>query len=223
LRLVLVRHGESVGNFENRLQGQTDYDLTPRGQQQAKLTGIRLREIGVTAVYTSPLLRASATARMIAATLACNTIDLPAVREYDFGELAGATYAELRQRFAASPIGPDGRPAERVYPGEEGREHFLERVTAAMWQVVEAHPDETVAVVSHGGPIALLCQHVMGLPYKRPMPFAIDNCSLSTIQVRDGAEDQLARPRAMLTGLNDRCHLRPLDEAARAGATPAAR
>ena len=211
MRLVLVRHGESVGNFETRLQGQTDYDLTTKGQQQAKLTALRLREIGVTAVYTSPLLRAAATARTIAATLSCAAIDLPDVREYDFGELAGATYAELRERFAASPTGPDGRPAERVYPGEEGREHFLDRVTSAMWRIVDAHPDETVAVVSHGGPIALLCQHVMGLPYKRPMPFAIDNCSLSTIQVREPAGDQLARPRAVLTVLNDRCHLRPLE------------
>jgi probable phosphoglycerate mutase len=210
VRLVLVRHGESVGNFENRLQGQTDYDLTPKGHMQAKLTALRLKGMGTTAVYTSPLLRASATARTIAATIGCEAVELPGVREYDFGELAGATYAELRQRFAAGAVGPDGRPVERVYPGEEGREHFLERVTASFWQVIERHPGETVAVVSHGGPIALLCQHVLGLPYRRPMPFAIDNCSLSVVTVREGIEESLARPRAVLRTLNDRCHLAPL-------------
>jgi probable phosphoglycerate mutase len=212
VRLILVRHGESVGNSENRLQGHTDYDLTPKGLAQARLTAERLRELGTSCVYTSPLLRAANTARIIATVLECEAIDLPGVREYDFGELAGSTYAELRQRFAAAAVGPDGRPAERVYPGEEGRDVFYKRVTEAMWQVVEDHPGQTVAIVSHGGPIALLCQNVLGLPYRRPMPFAIDNCSLSIINVRDGAGDDLARPRAVLVTLNDRCHLRGLGD-----------
>jgi len=81
-----------------------------------------------------------------------------------------------------------------------------------MWRVVGDHPGQTVAIVSHGGPIALLCQNVLGLPYRRPMPFAIDNCSLSIIDVRDGAADDLARPRAVLVTLNDRCHLRGLQD-----------
>jgi broad specificity phosphatase PhoE len=214
VRLILVRHGESVGNFENRLQGQTDYDLTPKGYAQAKLTAGRLHELGVLAVYTSPLRRASVTARTIGGRLGLQPVELPGVREYDFGDLAGTTYAELRQRFGAPSVGPDGRPADRVYPGEEGREAFLDRVTAAMWQVVESHPGETVAIISHGGPIALLCQNVLGLPYRRPMPFAIDNCSLSIISVRDGHSDGLAQPRAVLLTLNDRCHLQPLESEA---------
>jgi broad specificity phosphatase PhoE len=222
VRLILVRHGESVGNFENRLQGHTDYDLTPKGHAQASLTAERLLELGVAAVYTSPLLRASATARIIGERIGCGPVELPGVREYDFGELAGETYAELRQRFAANPVGPDGRPADRVYPGEEGREAFLRRVTEAMWQVVERHSGETVAIVSHGGPIALLCQNILGLPYKRPMPFAIDNCSLSIVHVRDGASDDLARPRAILAALNDRCHLRGAGDAAPVAPRPAA-
>lgn len=207
MRLILVRHGESVGNFENRLQGQTDYDLTPRGQAQAARTAHRLHELGVSAVYTSPLLRARATAFVIGERLGCDPGELTGVREYDFGELAGATYAELRQRFASNPVGPDGRPAERVYPGEEGREAFHRRVTESMWGIAERHPEASVAVVSHGGPIALFCQAVLGLPYRRPMPFAVDNCSLSIIQVRESEPDSTARPRAILLTLNDRCHL----------------
>ena len=212
MRLILVRHGESVGNFENRLQGHTDYELTPRGEAQAKQTADRLHELGVKSVYTSPLRRAAATAMVIGDRLGCPPVELPGVREYDFGELAGATYQELRQRLAANPVGPDGRPADRVYPGEEGRHTFFERVTGAMWDVAERHPADSVAVVSHGGPIALFCQAVLGLPYRRPMPFAIDNCSLSIVQVHDGGEPAPGRPRAILLTLNDRCHLQGLEE-----------
>jgi broad specificity phosphatase PhoE len=211
MRLILVRHGESVGNFEGRLQGHTDYDLTPKGRVQALKTAARLQGMGVTAVYTSPLLRAANTARAIAGQLGCPPVELPGVREYDFGSLAGATYQELRQRFGGPAVGPDDRPAERVYPGEEGREAFFTRVTAAMWEVAERHPEETVAVVSHGGPIALFCQLVLGLPYRRPMPFAIDNCSLTIIHVHDGGDPPPGRARATLLTLNDCCHLRGVE------------
>ena len=147
------------------------------------------------------------TARTIGERLRLEPKSMPSVAEYHFGEMAGATYAEVRQRFSAT-VGA----AERIYPGEEGREVFRERVTKGMWGVIDAHPEKTVAVVSHGGPIALFCQTVLGLPYRRPMPFAIGNCSLSLIEVpeRGVREPVLAR-------LNDLCHLfapSPDDEAA---------
>ena len=95
-------------------------------------------------------------------------------------------------------------PAERTYPGEEGRAAFYERVTKALWRLAETHPDEAVAVVSHGGPIALFCQSVLGLPYKRPMPFAISNCSLNVIEA---SKTGLDSGEARLLHLNDVCHL----------------
>jgi broad specificity phosphatase PhoE len=206
MRLILVRHGESVGNSENRLQGQEDYELTPLGRKQAALTASRLLAEGVAEVYTSPLLRALATAEEIAARLGRKALLLPGVSEYHFGELAGNTYAEVRQRFAADPASATVRPQERVYPGEEGREVFFMRVTQAIWGIIDRHPGAKIAVVSHGGPIALFCQSVLGLPYQRAMPFAIDNCSLTQIEVED--EPSGTRPRARLVGLNDTCHLR---------------
>ena len=199
MKLILVRHGESVGNFENRLQGQAEYELTELGKRQAVLTGERLAELGVSAVYTSHLLRAQETARTICSRLGLEPELLHDVSEYHFGEMSGATYAEVRERFGTAVSA-----TERVYPGEEGREVFFERVTKAMWRVAAAHPDQTVAVVSHGGPIALFCQSVLGLPYKRPMPFSISNCSLSIIEV--GPEGPEGRHSTLLH-LNDTCHL----------------
>jgi broad specificity phosphatase PhoE len=208
MRLLLVRHAESVGNFEGRLQGHTDYDLTDRGRQQAKLTADRLEALGVVSVYSSPLLRAMATATVIGERIGKPPEELPGVREYDFGEMAGFTYAEIRQRFAAMAL--EARPAERTYPGEEGRDAFFKRVTEAIWGVADRYPGETAAIVAHGGPIALICQNILGLPYRRPMPFAIDNCSITSVTVRDdNASD--GRPRAVLLSLNDTCHLSRLD------------
>jgi broad specificity phosphatase PhoE len=207
MRLVLVRHGESVGNFENRLQGQEDYDLTDKGRLEAASTAERLAAMRTHAVYSSPLLRARHTAVTIAERLGVALTLLPEVSEYDFGRMSGSTYAEVRQHFAGRSSSPPG-PQERIYPGEEGRENFANRVTAALWRVIDAHPRQIVAVVSHGGPIALFCQSVLSLPYQRPMPFSIGNCSLTVIDV----EEQHAAPRdgrkAVLSSLNDVCHLR---------------
>ena len=208
MRLILVRHGESVGNHEGRLQGQGEFDLTDLGRRQALLVGERLAREGTTALYASPLLRAWKTGETIGQALGVQPVELPGVREYDFGEMAGMTYAEVRQRFASS--GTENRPADRVYPGEEGRDVFYKRVTESVWDCVRQHPGETIALVSHGGPIALFCQSALGLPYRRPMPFAIDNCSLNVFQVRDEAGPDGRWPRAVVTALNDTCHLASL-------------
>jgi broad specificity phosphatase PhoE len=198
MKLILVRHGESIGNFENRLQGQADYDLTDLGRKQAMLTAERLHRLGTSAVYSSHLLRAKATGEALAEKLAVPLVVSEEVAEYHFGEMSGITYAEIREKFGAI-----ANPAERVYPGEEGRDAFFARVTGALLGIASAHRKENVAVVSHGGPIALFCQHVLGLPYKRPMPFSIDNCSLSVIEVT-GSDS----PALSLVRLNDTCHLR---------------
>jgi probable phosphoglycerate mutase len=215
MRLILIRHGESVGNLENRLQGHEDYELTPRGERQAELTAQRLLKEGTTAIYSSPLRRALATAEVIGTCTGCKVEPMPGLSEYHFGELSGMTYAELRQRFGTALPLPGERPPERVYPGEEGREAFFDRVTSAFGRIAGQHPGETVAVVSHGGPIALYCQTVLGLPYARPMPFVIQNCALNVISIDDDAisADGTGRANAArLVGLNDICHLEALDD-----------
>jgi broad specificity phosphatase PhoE len=206
MRLILVRHGESIGNSENRLQGQEDYPLTARGEVEATLTAERLAEEGTSAVYTSPLLRAFSTAKEIADRLAVEPRVLADVSEYHFGEMSGMTYAEVRERFAADPAMAALRPQERVYAGEEGRDNFFRRVTDSLWGVIDSHSAATVAVVSHGGPIALFCQTVLGLPYQRPMPFSIGNCSLTVVEVLDDARAPRDE-RAVLACLNDTSHL----------------
>ena len=199
MRLILVRHGESVGNYENRLQGQEDYPLTEQGRRQAVLTGQRLHRLGTSAVYTSHLMRAHETAVAIGERLGVEPAIREDLSEYHFGEMSGLTYAEIRERFGAI-----ANPAERTYPGEEGRDNFFDRVTSTLWGIAAEHPEATVAVVSHGGPIALFCQSVLGLPYRRPMPFSISNCSLSIIDASITSSDSR---RTVLLHLNDTCHL----------------
>lgn len=208
MQLLLLRHGESVGNAERRLQGQGDYPLTDRGRDQSRRLAERLAAFDVAALYSSPIPRAHETADIVADRLALSVVPLPDVREYDFGEVTGLTYQEILQRHPDIVEAYRKGPEYPRLPGEEGRDTFRQRVARALWSLAERHPARTVAVVAHAGPIAVFCLEVLEMPYRRPIPFAFDNGSLSAIEVRDGpAMPGDPRPRAMLMTLNDTCHL----------------
>lgn len=201
MKLFLIRHAESVGNAEGRVQGQSDYPLTERGVLQAQATADHLRTVPLTAVYTSPLTRARRTAEPIAAAQGLHPIVLPSVQEYHFGEGTGLTFAEWRQGFAQRSGTNDPHVvATPTYPGEEGQERFRERICTAVWDLCRRHKDDpAIAIVTHAGPIAVLLLDVLGLPYRRPVPFTIANCAISIVHIRDD--------RTVIETINDTCHL----------------
>ena len=201
MRLLLIRHAESVGNAERRLQGQVDYPLSDTGVAQAALLARRLAASPPDALYASPISRARHTAEVVAEATGLTIRPLPAVAEYDFGQVSGLSWTEIRERHPELADQQRARTtAYPQWPGEEGREVFRSRVCDALWTLEVAHGEETVVVVTHAGPVLVFCLDVLGLPYQRPMPFACDNASITTIQVRDG--------KGVLLTVNDTCHLR---------------
>jgi broad specificity phosphatase PhoE len=166
-RLLLLRHAESEWNAQRRWQGIADPPLSPLGQEQARLAGELLRPAGFTAVVSSGLLRARATAQPIAATLG---IGRPVgietdLREYDLGAWSGLTGAQIEARWP-------GEIAEwregRLFatPGGEQRDLFLARISAAVARVAGDRPGETVLVITHGGLISALYRALTGGPQR---------------------------------------------------------
>jgi len=141
MRLLLIRHAESQGNFERRLQGRREFPLTERGLAQAQALAERLVSLPLSAVYSSPVGRAIQTAEVIAAEACLDVIAEPRLQEYDFGEaVSGLTWREIREQqpdiIEAFRSGRSNFPA---YPGEEGRAAFQDRVRAAIRDVAERH------------------------------------------------------------------------------------
>jgi len=208
IRLYLIRHAQSVGNAESRLQGQRDYPLTPDGERQADALAARLRDAGLAAVYASPLNRTMATAQQIAAACDLPIAQEPRLVEYDFGvAVSGLTWEAIRAEHpdVIEALMRNDSDFPR-YPGEEGRAAFSERVHAAFTEVRNRHwADRAVAVVTHAGPIVVHLMHVLGRKYSRPAPFAIDNASLTTIV----CDEPGSFSGVVVTGINDRCHLDP--------------
>src|SRR5512147_1502328 len=100
--ITFLRHGESTGNVENRLQGLSDFPLSETGRAQARALGERWKAEGVTfdAVVASPLSRARETAEILAAALQIPEFDLdPLWVERDMGERSGMTMEEIHSQF----------------------------------------------------------------------------------------------------------------------------
>jgi broad specificity phosphatase PhoE len=204
MQLLLIRHAESVGNAERRLQGQGDFPLSERGNDQAEHLARRLSSVRhPAALFASPLLRTRQTAEYISAATGLEVETIGDLREYDFGEVSGLTWSEIGELYPDLVQAVRSRtPEYPSYPGEEGRPAFRERVCRAIDTLCTGQDaNATVIVVTHAGPIVVACLNVLGLPYQRPAAFAVDNCSITTIEMHNG--------RSVVVSTNDTCHLLP--------------
>ncbi|MGH2934268.1 MAG: histidine phosphatase family protein [Gaiellaceae bacterium] len=163
--LLLVRHGETDWNAERRWQGHTDVPLNERGREQARALGEEIASAGrVDAIYASDLSRAHDTARIIAARLGVPVVVDRDLREIDVGSREGL-------------MGDIDRP----WDGEPHEAH-AERILRAVHRIAERHPGERVLVVTHGGSLRRICEH---LGIEGVGPFG--NCATWVCAYEDGA------------------------------------
>jgi alpha-ribazole phosphatase/probable phosphoglycerate mutase len=149
--ILLVRHGETDWNVDRRVQGHSDTPLNDTGRAQASALGRELAEEEIDAVYSSDLVRAHETARLVADPRRLAVTAIRDLRERHFGTWEGLTDEEIFTRFPEAREGPFG--------DGETREEMTERVLAALHRIAETHPDSRVLVVSHGGPLRAVLGH----------------------------------------------------------------
>lgn len=153
-RLILIRHGESVLGAEHRYAGHSDTPLTPQGHRQVARLRQRFSRFRVAHIYSSDLERCRETAQLLApgrdVTLSTQ------LRELDFGAWEGRTYEEL-MRQALARYSRWLRDPHSVAPVQgETLAHLASRVRSFAGRLARRHPGQTVALVTHGGPIRIL-------------------------------------------------------------------
>jgi glucosyl-3-phosphoglycerate phosphatase len=152
-RLILVRHGESTWNAEERLQGQLDPPLSDRGREQARALLPVVDAMPDGRVVCSDLSRARETAELLGLRPRFDA----RWREIDVGEWGGRPAAEID---AQSPELTNWRGGTRVGPGGESWDDFAARVSGAVDELVAA--GGSWLVVCHGGCIRVAVAHVTG-------------------------------------------------------------
>jgi broad specificity phosphatase PhoE len=149
-------------------------------------------------LYTSPLRRARETAEIIGDALGMPVVPDERLKEYDFGDITGLTWAQIKQQYPHVVQRWTEALESLEIPGEEGNAPFRARVAAAFGEIVARHAEGPVGVVAHGGTLGAYLNYLIGLS-SRFSPFRFGNGSLSIVEVNP------VRPRVAL--LNDTCHL----------------
>jgi len=201
MQVIMVRHGESHWNVENRYQGQQDSGLTDLGRAQAtRVAAVLAEEVGREGVvWSSDLPRARDTAQAYADLTGATVIEDVRLREISVGSWSGRSLAEIAKEYpdvvAASAAGQDVRRG-----GGETFAEQRERVTACLDDIV-AEDLPTALVFTHGGSIRVAAAHAAGVPSPGHDTMAPpSNCSRTVLQV-SGARNKLVRYNLSLPGL----------------------
>lgn len=187
MRIFLIRHGETLWTATRRYQGTTNVPLTRGGIRQAKAIARALESERPTRLYTSTLRRARDTAARMARSLGLKPLIDSRLNEIDFGEWEGADYRILAQRskkeFRAWREGRLKKP-----PGGESIASLSRRIGEFLKEILDRYPEETLAIVSHGGPIKMFLFKALNGFVRRTAPFPsvwslrIDPGSISLIE-----------------------------------------
>jgi len=162
--LYLVRHGETRWNLEQRFQGHTDIELSEKGEKQAILISRRLKNVPISAVYSSDLSRAYVTAQIIADSHNLSVKQIPELKEMCYGEWEGKMFQEINQEYGERFPRWLSNPTIFQIPNGEAIDKLQLRVVKAITEIVEKHPGEQVVVVTHGIAIKTIISSVLGLP-----------------------------------------------------------
>lgn len=182
--LVLVRHGETVGESSIRYHGSNDVALSPHGMEQMRRVGAALRGETFDRVLTSTMQRSVLAARIIAPYRVADA--LPGFDEIDFGAWEGLTVEEIEARDPAGFVRWRRDPARFTFPDGDSVVGFRERIVAAFAALESELPARTLAVV-HKGVISAILGHVRGEPIDQPRTTTIDLASIHRLERRGAA------------------------------------
>ena len=178
--LYLIRHGATASNLARpyRLQGrQVDPPLDVIGVGQAEATRSALIEVSFAASYSSPLLRATQTARLIAPALQPTRIE--ALTECDVGRWEGLTWDEVRAREPEAYAKHMADSGSFGYPGGESFAEVYARASDALSRVIRQHVGQTILVVSHHVVIRSYLTIQLGKPMSDARKLSVEICAIS--------------------------------------------
>lgn len=208
-RVIIVRHGQSNFNLENRIQGRSDRSiLTEKGQQDAKLVGNALKNYDLAAIYTSPLKRAFATAEIIQSCCkdSVSLKPLDKLREVDLPLWENMVKQDVQKQF------PEEYKLWKTRPHEfsmnvNGQDHYpvlsLYEQAQQLWEeIIPQHSGETILIVAHNGINRCLIMSAVGILPEYYHSIQQSNCCINVLNFTGGWQEAV-----QLESLNQTAHL----------------
>ncbi len=152
--LIIIRHGQSVANEEDKFAGHSDFDLTDLGRRQAELAAIYVKNnFKVDAVYASDLKRAYNTAVPSAKAFGLEVIGSEALREIYAGEWEGMPFPDVIKNYAKDFVLWRDDFGKAYCPGGETTAELCERVCREVERIAKEHDGQTVLIATHASPV----------------------------------------------------------------------
>ncbi len=160
-QLVLLRHGESQWNLENRFTGWVDVPLSPKGEEEAKAAGEKLTNFAFDCAFVSVLARAINTLNIVLTTIHQTQIPIEqdqALNERMYGELQGLNKADTAKKFGDAQVKIWRRSYDVRPPGGESLKDTAERVLPYYNRRIkpELLAGKTVLIAAHGNSLRAL-------------------------------------------------------------------
>ena len=201
MRIYLVRHGETEWNKIRRFQGRSNLPLNHEGKKQARALALALKNTSLMAIYTSPLVRALQTARLIKDFHpSAPILEENGFIEMDLGEFDGMKVQDWAKQYPDTRKAWNENPASVKMPGGESLGEVQDRARKALERITQLHPpDDTILISSHNFVnLTILCD-ILNIPLDGFRELRQENAAFNLICKKG---DQLH-----VKLLNERSHL----------------
>lgn len=193
-QLVLVRHGESQWNLENRFTGWVDVPLSPKGEKEAREAGVKLQVFRFDQAFTSVLTRAIRTLEIVLDVIGQTGLTVEknqALNERMYGDLQGLNKAETVEKFGEEQVKLWRRSYDVKPPGGESLQDTAARVVPYyqdhIWPRLST--GNSLLVVAHGNSLRALVMHLdhlsreevleLNIPTGAPLLYELDDTGKS--------------------------------------------
>ena len=188
--LILIRHGRSLWNEQNRFTGWVDVPLSLKGIEEAKAAGKKLAGFTFDRAFTSVLARATETLRIILEAIGQATIPIEkdkALNERMYGELQGLNKAETAKKYGDEQVKIWRRSYDVQPPGGESLKDTAERVLPYYDSRIKPSvlKGETILIAAHGNSLRALVMQLeqltreqvleLNIPTGAPLLYELDN------------------------------------------------
>ncbi len=163
-RVYVVRHGESLGNVEDKFNGHINFDLTERGHAQAECTAKFLDDYPIDVIYASDLNRAFDTAMHTAKRKGLEVIPSEGLREINGGAYEGMLYKSIIDHYPKEFYTWLHDIGNSHCPDGESIAQLAERITTEVKRIVAENRGKNILIATHATPVRVLTCNWLGIP-----------------------------------------------------------
>jgi len=185
-QIIFLRHGQAKNNTERILAGRTEgVPLTDTGIKQSEQTAEFLKQMNISAIYSSPIERAKHTAEIAGKHNSLDVTIDDRLNELDMGKFTGMPYDEILKSHGNVFMKFYNGELEIAHNGVETFPDVKKRILGIVDHVIEKHPDENVLLVTHMDPIKAMLSTIVDLSPTNLYELIIANASLNIFREKD--------------------------------------